>query len=109
MTLKPSLNTSLHDGLIRLTGELVGDAASLASDQVRRFAASSQAGTIDVDLNDVTFMDSVGMRELLTLKRTVPALRVVAVNPRLRRTFDVKGITELLLSPDTERPPPPKQ
>ena len=100
MTLEPSLNAFVHDGLIRLAGELVGDTASLASDQVRRVAASSQAATIDVDLNDVTFMDSVGMRELLTLKRTVPSLRVVAVNPRLRRTFDITGITELLLSPD---------
>ena len=44
-------------------------------------------------------MDSVGLRELLILKGSIPTLRVVA-NQRLRRTFAITGTSELLLSPD---------
>ena len=108
MTLDP-LRADQRDGCFRLTGELVGDDALSTTEQVRQFAASSGAATIDLDLTAVTFMDSVGLRELLTLKRRLPALRVVAVSPRLRRTFALTGTTDLLLDSDAERPPPPEQ
>ncbi|HUP71676.1 MAG TPA: STAS domain-containing protein [Acidimicrobiales bacterium] len=41
---------------------------------------------VDLDLTDVTFIDSIGLR-----------VRIVAVNSRLRRVFDITGTTELLL------------
>jgi len=99
MGVDPSLNAFLREGHVRLAGELVGDSALSTADQVRRFAASSDAAAIVLDLTDVTFMDSVGLRELLILKGSIPTLRVVA-NQRLRRTFAITGTSELLLSPD---------
>ena len=76
----------------------MGDSALSTLERVRRFAATSDVATIDLDLTDVAFMDSVGLRELLILKGSLPTLRVVAVSSRLRRTFALTGTTELLLN-----------
>ena len=88
------------DSCFRLAGELVGDDALSKAEQVRQLAASNAAATIDLDLTAVTFIDSVGLRELLKLKRSLPALRVVAVSPLLRQRFALTGTTELLLNSD---------
>src|SRR5438552_553943 len=104
-----SLDVDRRVGCFRLVGELVGDSALSTLERVRRFAATTDVATIDLDLTDVTFMDSVGLRELLILKGSLPTLRVVAVSSRLRRTFALTGTTELLLSQDAEGPPPPER
>jgi anti-anti-sigma factor len=97
MTQDPSCNVFVRDGCIRLSGELVSDGALSMSEQLRPLIASG-APTIDLDLTGVTFIDSVGLRELLRLKHSVPTLRVVAVSPPLQRRFALTGTTELLMS-----------
>ena len=56
-----------------------------------------------VDFADVTFCDSSGIRELVIgFKRQTDgggSLRVVNASERVRRVFDIAGLSDRLLSP----------
>ena len=80
------------DGVLWLSGELdmatverFAAAAEQASDGRRRFV---------VDLSQLTFIDSTGIREVVRVARSTAA-GVVLRNPRpfVRRVFDVTGIS----------------
>jgi anti-sigma B factor antagonist len=66
-------------------------------------ARATAADTVVVDFADVTFCDSSGIRELvIAYKRQGDAggsLRVVNASERVRRVFDIAGLTDRLLAP----------
>ena len=82
---------------LRLSGELDDRCAAATAETVRRLAGGDPTGPLDIDLTDVTFIDSVGLRELLRLRQRVPMLRIVAVNTRIQRVFEITGTAALLL------------
>jgi anti-anti-sigma factor len=82
---------------LRVSGELDDQCAAAAAETVRRLAGTDPTAPFDLDLTDVTFIDSVGLRELLRLRQGVPSLRIVAVNSRIQRVFEITGTAELLL------------
>ena len=84
------------DGL-RMSGELADRSAVATAATIRRLAGVDPTAPFDLDLSDVTFIDSVGLRELLRLRQRVPMLRIVAVNTRIQRLFEITGTAELLL------------
>jgi anti-anti-sigma factor len=82
---------------LKMSGELDDRSALATSETVRRFVGIDLTTPVHLDLTNVTFIDSVGLRELVRLRQRLPMLRIVAVNSRLRRVFDITGTTELLL------------
>jgi anti-anti-sigma factor len=55
---------------------------------------------IVVDCRELTFIDSYGLRALLSTQRNLESegrrLRVANLSPSIRRTFDVTGVTGVL-------------
>ena len=82
---------------LRLSGELDDRCAAATAETVQRLAGDDPTAPLDIDLTDVTFIDSVGLRELLRLRQRVPMLRIVAVNTRIQRVFEITGTASLLL------------
>jgi anti-anti-sigma factor len=82
---------------LRMSGELDNRSATATAETVRRLVGAEPTAPFDLDLSDITFIDSVGLRELLRLRQRVPAVRIVAVNPRVRRLLEITGTAELLL------------
>jgi anti-anti-sigma factor len=80
-----------------MSGELDDRCAAATSETVRRLAGIDRTAPFDLDLSGVTFIDSIGLRELLRLRQRVPTLRIVAVNTRVRRLLEITGTAELLL------------
>ena len=66
-----------------------------------QLAAAAPDETIVVDFADVTFCDSSGIRELilayLRQQEGGGSVRLVNVSERMRRVFDVAGVTERFL------------
>jgi anti-sigma B factor antagonist len=62
--------------------------------------AGETGGDVVIDLGEVTFIDSAGMRALLILREGLTArdraLRLRAVTPEVRRLLDLVGLTGLL-------------
>jgi len=82
---------------LRMSGELDNRSATATAETVRRLADAEPSVPFDLDLSDITFIDSVGLRELLRLRQRLPSLRIVAVNPRVQRLFEITGTAALLL------------
>ena len=82
---------------LRVSGELDDRCAAATAETVRRLAGVDPTAPFDLDLTDVTFIDSVGLRELLRLRQGVPLLRIVAVNSRIQRDFEITGTAALRL------------
>jgi len=97
VAVQDSFHIEQRGGCLKMSGELDDRCAMATSETVRRFAGIDLTGSVDLDLTDVTFIDSIGLRELLRLRERLPMLRIIAVNSRLRRVFDITGTTELLL------------
>jgi anti-sigma B factor antagonist len=64
-------------------------------------AAQGRSPHVTVDLSGVTFMDSIGVKALAFARRRVPdggRLRVVGATDQVRRSMELCGLAELLLS-----------
>jgi anti-anti-sigma factor len=72
------VDSSAEDGsmCIRLSGEIDLANAATVEDQIRA-ALSSQPSAVSVDLTDLTYLDSAGMRVLYALASRLHALRIV--------------------------------
>ena len=57
-------------------------------------------GPIDVDLSNVSFIDASGLRALLCLKHSLPAVRVVALSPPVEKVLNVTNTFEVLIDRD---------
>lgn len=85
----------------RLTpvGELDIATAEVFKDAFRATLADGAPEAIVVDLGEVTFMDSTGLRALLEMSAAAgPAdrLRLVGGSPAVERLFDIAGVRDLL-------------
>ena len=78
------------DHRIVVTGEL--DAATAPELE----AALEAFGTADVavDIAQVGFIDSSGLRVLLVARQRTPSIRVIGATPGALRVFEIAGITE---------------
>ena len=61
------------------------------------------AACVDVDLSDVTLLDSSGLRALVAAQRHISyrnrKLRVVAASPVVRQVIESSGLSEQLFDP----------
>ena len=62
--------------------------------------AAAQEGDLVLDLAEVTFIDSAGMRALLIVRENLAAtgraLRLANVTPEVKRLLDLVGLTGVL-------------
>ena len=57
-----------------------------------------KSSTAELDLSEVSFMDSTGVHALLPLRETRAALRIIAVSQRGQHLLDITNTTDDLLS-----------
>ena len=92
-----SLDVEERDDALTVT--VSGDVDLDTSDEFRRALGGSAAPRVDVDLADVTYMDSAGLRSLLTARADVEQrggqLRVVSASKIVSRLFEIAGVADL--------------
>ncbi len=83
----------------RLKGEIDMSAAEALLVRTTELAAA-QEGDLVLDLAEVTFIDSAGMRALLIVRENLTAagraLRLANVTPEVKRLLDLVGLTGVL-------------
>lgn len=87
---------SLH---IALSGEIDQANAAAVEDELRE-AVSRQPTTVSVDLTDLTYIDSTGIRLLFTLASRLQALRIVLelivpLDSPTRRLVELSGFESI--------------
>lgn len=95
------VETSTEDGSMRITlsGEIDLANAAVVEDEIRA-AVSNQPTTVSVDLTDLTYMDSAGIRILFVLASRLQALRsvlelIVPLDSPTRRIVELSGFESL--------------
>jgi anti-sigma B factor antagonist len=97
---------ALMQGRLRLDVEPAGDTTTvrvvgevdLATSPQLRACLLGLDGAVEVDLGEVTFLDSSGLNALIGAKKHLDAgggtLRLVGSQPQVRAVFDVMGMAE---------------
>jgi anti-sigma B factor antagonist len=79
---------------VALRGEVDLQSEAPFVEKVDTLADQETSATILLDLTEVEFIDSSGVRALVrVLQRHGDRLRVVAVSPPVRRVLDIAGLT----------------
>src|SRR4051812_28550484 len=88
--------TEKYRGTVHLV--LTGEFDAKACERFREAALSLEKGPTIVDLRDISFMDSIAVRELLSLKGAVGDDRLKIVRPRgyANTIFEVTGLGDHL-------------
>jgi anti-anti-sigma factor len=89
--------TAAGTATVTVHGEVDLDTLDQLSDAL---AAVSSSAQVDVDLAEVLYMDSAGLRSLLTAKADIDhlggRLRVTAASSMVDRLLEIAGVAELL-------------
>ena len=93
----------LCDGCFYVSGELVGR-APLMTEQLAWYAAENRS-PVQLDLSEVTYMDSSGLRQLLALRQSLPTMRFVAMSATIQRKLEMTGTADLLVDRRREEQP----
>jgi anti-anti-sigma factor len=85
---------------LRLSGELDLVSAPMLDGALRRVCAADLAAVVVLDLGGVTFMDSSGLRSIMTAKEVCTKagveLRVLPGQAQVQRLFEITGVHDLL-------------
>ena len=100
--------SALPDGhLIVVSGEVDMATAPSLAEALDQFVS----GTVTVDLSDVTFIDSTGLKALVAAHRRIERRRsrliVRGVAPIVRRLFEIAGLDALLHADPIDDDEPP--
>src|SRR5688572_11553379 len=92
--MEPSKPFSIEvaEGRVKITGELDISSTPEMIETVMR------AMTVELDLSDVTFIDSSGLSALINLRNSRAALHIVAVSPNVQRVLECTCLVETLLT-----------
>jgi anti-anti-sigma factor len=91
--MEPGLAIAVDHGRMRPVGELDVSTAGLLLIMLSRFEEDAHV----IDLGEVTFMDSSGLRALLTAQRRYPHLLFENPSESVRRILDITGVGPSLL------------
>ena len=84
-----------QQAVVTLVGEVDLGSAGMLVDAVADVTAAG-AREVTLDITDVTFFDSYGIRSVLTAQGLAEQLSVTGASTRIRRVFELLGLSELL-------------
>ncbi len=84
---------------LKASGEIDAHTSTTLDEAVDK-ALATDASELVIDLGDVPFMDSMGIRVLVRAQRAIDekagSMRIVRVSPAVARALDYAGLTEHL-------------
>ena len=83
-------------GVYRLSGRVDSGNAAAWEAELQAVAAENTAEGLVLDAEELDYISSAGLRVLLRLRKAMPSLRVIHVQPAVYETLEVTGFTELL-------------
>ena len=86
--------------MIRLDGRIDADNASEVKERIEQEAGKVSVGKVVLDMEDVTYVSSAGLRVFLQLSRVFSSLSLIHVSRDVYDVLEMTGFTEIL---DVER------
>ena len=91
--------------VIRARGDVDMESAPRLEAAIEQAVASNPKSVL-IDLSDVTFLDSSGIRSLVVGKRRIEemgaTLTIDGMTPAVQRVFEISGVIDLLANQDDD-------
>ena len=88
--------TDLGDNPAVITASGEVDLATAAQFSAAIQLAAQRSECVEVDLDDVTFLDSAGIRVLVDQARSCPSFRIVNARPHVERVIRLVGVQDIV-------------
>ena len=72
------------------------DSANAAEAEKQIFAAAQGAGSLTLDVADLEYISSAGLRVILRLKKAFKDVKIINASPEVYEIFDMTGFTEMM-------------
>ena len=69
------------------------------ADRLEEWLLSFDGHLVEVDLSEVTFFDSSGLRAFLNVRRNKPTMRIVAPSDAVCKVLEITGTLDYLSNP----------
>ena len=89
---KNAFTVEVSEGRVKITGEVDLKTTPMMIEAVVK------AMTVELDLSEVTFIDSIGLSGLINLRNTRAALHIVDVSPQVQQILERTSLIEALLT-----------
>ena len=76
-----------------------GECDMLSAADLEAWLLSFDGQLVEVDLSEVTFFDSCGLRAFLNVRRDKPAMRIVEPSVAVRKVLEITGTFDYLTKP----------
>ena len=76
-----------------------GECDMLSAADLETWLLSFDGQLVEVDLSEVTFFDSSGLRAMLNVRRDKPTMRIVEPSVAVRKVLDITGTFDYLTKP----------
>jgi anti-anti-sigma factor len=97
---RPEWDEQMDDFEIRTTDRHIVVIGELDADTGPALAKEIDAlgtGGITIDLGQLSFIDSSGLRVLFVARQANPSIRITGATPAALRVFEIAGVTEHIL------------
>ncbi len=77
-------------------GRIDSSNASSLEDEIENIRKDHPSAQLRLDLEDLTYISSAGLRVILRLRKSAPALSLINVSPEVYDIFEMTGFTEMM-------------
>lgn len=82
--------------IISLTGHIDSSNAPAAEEEIMALREAQPHSALTLDLKELTYISSAGLRVVLRLRKMEPELRLINVSSEVYEIFDMTGFTEMM-------------
>ena len=91
-----AITEGVYAMLIRLTGRIDSNNASRVEKEILAQLDGEKGPELTLDASGLDYISSAGLRAVLRLKKSYPALRIVNVNSEVYEILDMTGFTQMM-------------
>ena len=93
-----AINFIPENGTLRISlgGRIDSSCAAQVENDVKRILSENPAENVLLDLDDLEYISSAGLRVFLQLRKKNPSLRLVNVSPEVFNILEMTGFTEII-------------
>lgn len=92
------MNSKLHNGVLTvyLTGHIDSTNADSIEEQINELRNANEHTSLIIDIKDLAYISSAGLRIMLKLRRVYQDLRITNASREVYEIFDMTGFTQMM-------------
>ena len=81
---------------VRLSGRIDAANSAQVKQEILQAAAGREDAPLFLDMEQLTYISSSGLRAIIQIRKTCPELSLINVNPAIYEILEISGFTEIM-------------